>query len=464
MLVQSFSGVRGVYGKDLTDETALIYGYTFNRFLKEKLNKEPLIVIGYDTRPSSETLRDSVSRPFSDIIDVGIAPVAALELAVREFGADGGVMITASHNEPEYNGFKFLDKDGAVLRPDDMARAISMFKKNFRDKERIINAVMQDEAGLKAKNIQDKNKEAISRYSIFLKGLIGNIRGGRRIIIDVNGGSGICLKGILDTMGIRNIILVNSDKGKFIRRIEPDRESLKGLKKLIEKEGAEFAVGLDCDADRAEILLRDGTLIDGNYLLALIEDDILKKKKGTVVVNDATSGIIREIAEKHGSDVREVEVGEINVVDEMLKLNSPVAGEGSNGGVIIPPSRCRDGILSSLYLLKIIEEKGKPLSSIIKELPAYFSIQKKVKLNSPSDYKRMRPAIKAYYMKKGKRIRETGGITGGLKAIIDDKSFVWFRASKTEPCLLRVIADSCSEKGSERLIKEAFSLVKEIDL
>ena len=108
MLVQSFSGIRGVYGKDLTDDIARRYAYVFNEFLREKLGKEPRIVVGYDTRLSNNALREAVFDALFDIIDVGVMPVAAVELGVREFMADGGIMITASHNEPEFNGFKFL--------------------------------------------------------------------------------------------------------------------------------------------------------------------------------------------------------------------------------------------------------------------------------------------------------------------------------------------------------------------
>jgi len=397
MLVQSFSGIRGIYGKDLTDDISRKYAYIFNEFLKKKLKRErkikdfptsksndfeePTIVVGYDTRPSNKALKQSVMDSLFNIIDVGIMPVAAIELAVREYKADGGIVITASHNEPEYNGFKFLDNDGAVLRSNDMVTVINEFNKiiNLSEEEFLDKHLYKKELKNRIKRVVKVSNNIIDKYSEFFKKIIGKIDNKTKIILDINGGSAIILKEIIKKLDIKNIKLINDKPGEFKRRIEPDEESLNYLKNIIKKEKAEFAAGFDCDADRVEIMQKDGTLVDGNQLLALIVDDILTKHKGTVVTNDATSNVVRRIAEKHDCTVKEVEVGEINVVDEMLKLKSPIGGEGSNGGIIIPPSRCRDGILSIFYLLDMINKKKKSLKQMVNELPIYHTLQKKIK-------------------------------------------------------------------------------------
>ncbi len=438
MLIQSFSGIRGVYGKDLTEDIARRYAYVFSLFLKKKIDREPLIVVGYDTRDSGDALRKAVFDSLFNIIDVGVMPIAAVELGVREFKADGGIVITASHNEPEFNGFKFLSNDGAILRPDDINEVISEFEKTELSEEK------------KENKIEDKHDELVEKYCEFLKNIVGKIDNKVNVVLDVNGGSGVVLKEMLDKLNLQNVKLINAQAGEFKRKIEPNKESLEYLKDIIED--ADFAAGFDCDADRVKILLKNGSLVDGNYLLAIIVDNVLERNKGTIVVNDATSNLVRRVAEKHNCAIKEVEVGEINVIEEMLGLNSPIGGEGSNGGVVIPPSRCRDGILSVLYLLKIINEKKKSLKELIGELPKYYTIAKKIKLNESLDKNK----IKKYYEKY--EIQETGDETGGLKVIINKNSFVWFRVSKTEQNLLRIIADSESEKESERLLREASSL------
>jgi phosphomannomutase/phosphoglucomutase len=452
MLVQSFSGIRGVYGKDLTDDIARRYAYVFNEFLRKKLGREPLIVVGMDTRVSGNSLKDALYESLFNILDVGVMPVACVELGVREFKADGGIMITASHNEPEFNGFKFLDKDGAVLRPNDIDVVINSYKKisELSEEKFLDEYLYKEELKNKVKRIDKKGKELILKYCDFIKKVVGKIDNEIKVVLDVNGGSGIVLKEIVSKLGVKNLEIINCKAGEFKRKIEPTSESLKYLKGKLTN--VEFGAGFDCDADRVEILLKDGKVVDGNYLLALIVDSVLKKNKGTVVTNDATSKVVTRVVEKHGCEVKEVEVGEINVVDEMLRLKSPIGGEGSNGGVIFPPSRCRDGILSILYLLKIINDNDKSLSELIKELPKYYTIQKKIKSDKLIDKEK----IKKYYSKF--IIQETGGVTGGLKVIIDKNNFVWFRVSKTEANLIRIIADSDSEKKCKRLLAEAGSL------
>ncbi len=455
MLVQSFSGIRGVYGKDLTEDTARRYAYVFNEFLKKRLGKEPMVVVGYDTRDSSEALKGAIFDSLFNIIDVGVMPVAAVELGVREFKADGGIMITASHNEPEFNGIKFLDKDGAVLRPKDSARVIEGFKKiiELSEEEFLDKHSYKEELKEKVKRLENRRDELIEKYSDFLESAGGRFENKVKVILDVNGGAGIVLKDIITKLDVAKIKVINDDAGSFKRRIEPNAESLAYLKDLIDNEDAEFAAGFDCDADRAQILLNDGGLVDGNSLLALVADDILVKEKGTVVTNDATSNVVRKVVEGHGCSVKEVEVGEINVVDEMLRLDSPIGGEGSSGGVIIPPSRCRDGIMTVLYVLKMINERGKSLRELIRELPVYCNVQKKTKLEKDFD----RGKVKKHYSKYS--FQETGGSKGGLKIMIDKNSFVWFRMSKTEPNLLRIIVDSDSEATCGELLAEASSIL-----
>jgi len=486
MLVESFSGIRGVYNKDLTEDTARRYAYCYYSFLKERTKNEPKIAVGTDTRQGSAELKKAVIDVFSFVIDVGIATTPAVELAVREYKLDGGVIITASHNEPEWNGFKFLDRDGAVLRPEGIGIVIKRFNKikSIAERDFLNNYLYKEiknqrffkpqtctkfeQSKIKIHRVEKRHKELINSYCRFLlkalgKRNIGLIRKKRfKIVLDPNGGAAITLKPVFEKIGIK-IIEINNKPGEFKRKIEPNAESLAYLKDEIGKNKADLAAGFDCDGDRVEILLPDGKIVSGHYLLAVIAGDILSEirspGKKTIVVNDATSNVVKETAEMHNAQVKETEVGEINVLDAMLRNNSPVGGEGSSSGVIIPPSRCRDGALTLLYALKVMAKKAKPLSRILGSYPKYFTLRKAVKFNA-KNLQKIREKIKRYYLGKGSIIQEIGGITGSLKIITGKKSFVWFRASKTEADVFRVMADSPSERAARKLLAEGARLIR----
>ena len=446
-LVESFSGTRGVYGTELKEEIIRKYALAYSEFLKERSkNKDKIIiVIGRDTRPSGEEILNTFIKNLDcDIINVNILPTPIIENAVREFQADGGIIISASHNEPEYNGIKLLDKDGAILRPQDINSIIQRVHE--------MDGMSNNNNNI-PKNIINKSVEAIQEYKRLLKEILKtNKINSSKILVDPNGGAGISCKEIFDEFGI-NASYINMKLGEFNRLVEPSESSLKYLEKEIKKQNCNFAIGFDCDADRVEILLDDGTLASGNHILALIAEEIISNSdKKTVVVNDATSYVVKEITERNKGTFKEVEVGEINVVDEMLNSNSLVSGEGSNGGVILFPTKCRDGILTVLFLLKIISEKNKSLKELIQELPKYYYLKEKLKIKE--NFLKIRNKIKSYYQNKGFKIQETGDENGGLKAL-KNNSWVWFRQSKTEDKVLRVIVDSKYKTVAENLLSEA---------
>jgi len=465
-LIQSFSGIRGIFGEDLNEDIARRYSYCYYSFLKKK-NEKPTVVIGNDPRHSSLILKKAIFDVFENIIDVGIATTPMIELAVREYKADGGIIITASHNEPEWNGFKFLDKDGAVLRPDDINIIINDFKKikNLNETDFLNNYLYK---ATKIHRITKKHSAIIKKYSDFVlktitKKNIKLIKKSKiKFILDPNGGSAIILKRILDDFGL-DFVGVNMNYGEFNRLIEPNKESLAYLQKVIKENNADLAFGFDCDADRVEVVLPDGDVISGNYILALIVDDVLsalkKPEKETVVVNDATSNLVKEIADKNRANLKEVEVGEINVIDAMLNHNSVIGGEGSSSGIIFPPSRCRDGMLTLLAVLKIIAKRKKQLGGIIKEYPKYYNLKEKIEFDF-KQHDKIKEELKNYYLKKGFKIKETGDITGGLKILIGDKSWIFFRASKTEEGTFRIIVDSSSKEKADELMKEAREIFK----
>ena len=263
MLIESFSGIRGITGKDLNEDTARKYAHVFFEFLKKRLKRDPLVVIGTDTRPFSELLKDAMRESLRDAVEVGVATTPMIELAVREYKADGGIIITASHNEPEWNGFKFLDSDGAVLRSKDMDKIIKDFSKIKDVKE--VDFIKSQYKGrkFKVKRVYKKDWDSSKMYYKFVLRVIGRRvvrklkRSKLRVIIDPNGGTGYHAIDILEKIGL-DVIAVNETPGIFKRAVEPNEKSLSYLKKEVGKRNVDLAVGFDCDADRVEILLKNG--------------------------------------------------------------------------------------------------------------------------------------------------------------------------------------------------------------
>jgi len=461
-LVESISGIRGIYDNGIDEKVVARYAYSYISLLKNRIKKNNngkikknneiklKIVIGTDTRPSKDILKNAVLEVLDcDIIDAGIASTPMVEFAVRYYKADGGIIITASHNEPYWNGFKFLDKDGAVLRPKDMEKVIEKYNKiKTLDNKSFYN-----------KHLYKNNNEINDEYADYILSFLPNddknkIKDSKfKIIIDPNGGTGIIAKKILEKLNV-TVHGINMEYGIFNRIVEPNEESLIYLANIVREKGYDFAAGFDSDADRVEIVTEKG-LISGNHILALIADKILKNAKNKViVVNDATSSVVKEVAEKYNAKYVETGVGEINVVDKIYSLKAPVGGEGSSSGTIMPPSRCRDGILTLVYLLKISSNEKKNLDKLVISLPEYHNIKNKV---NTKDYGKIKKRLKDYYKKRNFKIKESKEFNS-LKAI-SGKNFVWFRTSKTEADILRIITDSNHKKEAEVLMEEAINII-----
>ena len=467
-LVESFSGIRGIYDNGLDEQVATRYTYSYLSFLKNKNKKNKLkIVVGTDTRPSKDILKNTVIEVLDcDIIDIGIASTPMTEFAVRHFNANGGIIITASHNEPYWNGFKFLDKDGAILRPKDTEKVITLHNKIKKlSNEKFFNNYLYKNKSLKkfdVKRIYKKYNEINNAYSNYILSFLSKedknkIKNSKlKVLIDPNGGTGVIAKPILEKLNVK-VHGINMEHGIFNRAIEPTEDSLLYLSNEVRDKNYDFAAGFDCDADRVEIITSKSP-ISGNKLLALIADEVLKNAKNkAIVVNDATSLMVKEIAKKNNAKYVETQVGEINVVDKIYELKAPIGGEGSSSGVIIPPSKCRDGILTIIQLLKIISNNKKSLDALIKTLPEFYNIKSKVKIDLKK-YNKIKKKIINYYKKKQCTIKDSK--SRSLKIYLNNNSYIWFGASKTEANLLRVISDSPKKEQSESIMKEALNLIK----
>ena len=445
-LVESFSGVRGIYGSDLNDEIAENYAYAYGLWLKEKTNVNPRVVIGRDSRPSGKSIMNSMikglERAHCHVLRVGIGTTPLIQLEVRKHNSHGGIIITASHNEPDWNGFKFLWSDGGLLKPKYMDVVI----KKFHQVEPYVE------------------QEIVDHYIQYVNETIGQkvidkIRKAKlKVVVDPNGGAMIVLiKKLFEYMNIETVEL-NMDLGVFKHKVEPTKEALKHMGPIIDENNANLGVAWDCDGDRVEVVLPGGRHISGHYVLALLVDEVLsgKVKNKSVVVSTATSEIVHYVAKSHGAKVYETDIGEANVVGKMYKINAPVGGEGTCGGGIVPPSRCRDGVLTLFKILSLMVKKGMRLNEIVNTYPRRYTLHKNIRIEN-LDLSKLRKKILSFY--KDKQIIKRGGSQGSVKVKLPLDAFIVFRVSKTEPSLLRIIVDSPTKTISEKVAHKALNLL-----
>lgn len=483
MLTESFSGIRGLFDKDLTREIIDNYALSFANFIKANSKKDkPLVIIGMDTRPSSPIIKEDMKRILLtqgiDVHDVGFNTTPAIQHGVRHYEADGGIIISASHNEPIWNGWKFLRNTGSVLKPEEIEGVIKKSKNQKNENTEI-----------RGKS-EDRGSELRQSYINFVldiigeKGIVAIHNANFTVVVDPNGGTAATvIREILQRLNVK-IIEKNMELGVFNRLVEPNEKSLAYLAYYVEDLNADIGAGWDCDGDRVELVIPNsstfskerGRMLSGQYILALLVEAVLSEYEGdadTIVINDATSNLIKEIAEKYNKKVIETEVGEINVVDKMDELNSPVGGEGSSSGGIFPPSKCRDGILSLVMILHLMAKRKQKVTEILEQFPPYYNSRNNLKCD-PDTAEKLKPKLKEYWKNEPyiQEIQETGDETGGIKIIRQlekhGPGWIWYRGSKTEKGVFRIITDAKEREYADKLLamgEKAFSdCVTEIEL
>ncbi|MFH1134150.1 MAG: hypothetical protein V1735_06690 [Nanoarchaeota archaeon] len=419
-LIESFSGIRGLYGPEVNEALAEKYATAFARHIKEGP-----VVLGGDTRPSTGKLllafKESLGRP---VIEAGVVPVPVLSAAVPRLKAAGGVHVTASHNPVEQNGWKLFTGEGSILSLAQSHQVIALSKSIIPKK----------------KAVQAKQKDILLPYLKEHREIIEQAWPlATKVLVDPNGGAAIPL---LKASGMP-FKVINGSPGAFAHELEPSPKVLSGL--VPQMGGMSLGASFDCDADRAEFVLPDGTFVSGNVALAIIAKMMLSKGD-RLVVNDATSFLVRQVAEERGAKVIETEVGETHVVSAMAKHGAKLGGEGSNGGIIFPPGRCRDGFLSMLWLMKAMLEQP----DILAGLPPRVYIKEKVPCSNPD--RALQNVLSQ--CSKEEIVRQESSVK-----VLFGSDFLWFRQSKTEGNVMRVIVDASTEENARKLLKLGLKLV-----
>lgn len=457
-LIKSISGIRGTIGdkvgEGLTPLDIVKFTSAYGELLKSKhpgINLK--IVLGRDARQSGGMVSSLVSGTLSgmgiDVIDGGMITTPTTEMGVVYHQAQGGIILTASHNPGNWNALKLLNDKGEFISAEDGQEILEIADNeqfSYAKVENLGTTVTDDD--LTGKHIEDILKlpevdvEAIQKADL-------------KVAIDcVNSVGGTSIPLLLEKLGVKNILpLYCSPTGEFPHNPEPLPEHLTEIADLIKKEKADVGFVVDPDVDRLAILCEDGTMFGEEYTIVAIADYLLSKKTGNTVSNLSSSRALRDITLKHGGNYKASAVGEVNVVNTMKETNAVFGGEG-NGGVIFPGLHLgRDALVGIALFLTYLVKSGKQVSAIKQSLPVYHMVKNKVQLADGIDPDRILDGMKT------KHSNENITDIDGVKIDFED-GWVHLRKSNTEP-IIRIYAEGKTMEMANELAEKIMMEVRE---
>jgi len=431
--MKSVSGIRGVVGDTLTPDLTLRVASAFAKY-----TRGGTVVIGRDTRCTG----DAVSRLAGatlvlcgcKVVDIGIVPTPTVQVMVEELKADGGIVVSASHNPIEWNAFKLINKDGTFLNS-------SQMKKFFEFMDEDPDYKKWDKIGS-----LEENKKSFDVHNAKVINAVNTTRIKKKkfkIALDsVNGaGSAITIE-LLKSFNCEIFPIHCDNTGTFPRGAEPLAENLKELSRAVIESGADIGFAQDPDADRLAIVDDKGRPIGEELTIALVTEHLLSKQRGLVVVNLSTTKTVEDIAFKYDVPFCRSKVGESNVVEEMKRKNARIGGEG-NGGVISPEIHLgRDSLAGIGYVLEMMAERSKTISELVSALPKYSMIKGKVSFKREF-LDKIYLQLRADY--KDEKISEIDGMRIDFTSDCAFKGgWVHLRPSNTEPAF-RIIAEGVDD-------------------
>ena len=422
------NGVRGVVNKEMTAQFAMELGKAIGAYMKGD------VVIGSDPRTSADMIKNAVSAGImssgSSVIDLGMVPTPVVQFYVKSHNVAGGVMITASHNPPEFNGIKCVDSDGTEMP---------------REKEEIIEKIYYQ----KSYTNMTWDKVGSSHFrsgavGLYIDSILRSVdvesirQADLKVVLDcANGASAVSSPKLLNALGVRAITINSNPMGTFPGHpSEPTQDHLSDLIAVVKETGADLGIAHDGDADRTIFIDNNGRYLFGDKSLAIVAKEVVKDNGGgTVVTPVSSSNCVEDVVTEEGGEVVYTKVGAPVVSRKMIDIKAVFGGE-ENGGLIFPEHQyCRDGAMAAAKMLEIVSKKG-PLSKLVNELPEYC--QDKRKIFCPNEVK---DKVLAYLVNEyGK---EKVNTIDGVKIIYPD-GWTLVRPSGTEP-LFRIYSEAKSE-------------------
>ncbi|NJE54169.1 phosphoglucosamine mutase [Thermococcus sp. 21S9] len=436
------SGIRGLFNECVTPELALKVGKALGTYLEGGK-----VVVGMDTRTSSETLKSAlISGLLStgvEVIDIGLSPTPLTGFAIKLYEADAGVTITASHNPPEYNGIKVWQSNGMAYTPDMEAELERILESgNFRK-------VPWNEIGTLRR--ADPRKEYIMKALEMVK-----LNDSYTVVVDSGNGAGSILSPYLQReLGNRVISLNSHPSGFFVRELEPNAKSLSGLAKTVRVMKADVGIAHDGDADRIGVVDDEGDFVEYEVMLSLIAGYMLRKfGRGKIVTTVDAGFALDDYVRPLGGEVIRTRVGDVAVADELAKHGGVFGGEPSGTWIIPQWNLTPDGIFAGALVLEMIDRLG-PISELAKEVPRYVTLRAKIPCPNEKKAKAMeiiaKEALKSFDYE---RLIDIDGVR-----IENSDWWILFRPSGTEP-IMRITLEAHTEEKAKELMEKAERLVR----
>ncbi len=455
-LIKSISGIRGTIGgktgDNLTPIDTVKFAAAYGSWLKNEYKKEKLkVVVGRDARISGKMIQELTMNTLIglgiDVVDIGLSTTPTVEIAVPMEKADGGIILTASHNPKQWNALKLLNNKGEFLDGDAGAKILKIAESDDYQFAEV------DDLGKISviENYIEKHIDEVLKLELVDVEKVRNSN--FKVAVDgVNSSGGIAIPALLRKMGVEVIKLYCEPNGHFPHNPEPLKEHLTDICKLVAKEKTDFGIVVDPDVDRLAFIDEKGEMFGEEYTLVACADYVLSKTPGSTVSNLSSSRALRDITEKHGGSYKASAVGEVNVVQLMKDSNAVIGGEG-NGGIIYPESHYgRDSLVGTALFLTYLAEKNKKVSEIRKEYPSYFMSKNKIELTPDLDVDGILKAIEKRH--KDQDISTIDGVK-----IDFPENWVHLRKSNTEP-IIRIYTEAKSQKEADEL---ADKMIKEIE-
>lgn len=446
-LIKSISGIRGTIGgnpgDNLTPPDVVKFAAAYGVWLKERAQKEhPVVVIGRDARISGEMVQQLTVATLAglgiNVIDLGLSTTPTVEIAVTEEKADGGIILTASHNPKEWNALKLLNERGEFISAEDGTALLEIAEKGnfaFAGVEQLGRVVSKN--GYIALHIQkvldlplvDVERIRARKFKIVVDG--------------VNSTGGIAVPALLERLGAEVVRLYCEPDGRFPHNPEPLKEHLTDLSERVVQEKADLGIAVDPDVDRLVFVCEDGELFGEEYTLVACADYVLGKTPGNTVSNLSSSRALRDVTEKHGGRYEASAVGELHVVARMKETAAVIGGEG-NGGVIYPALHYgRDALVGIALFLTHLAEKGLRAKALREGYPSYFMSKRKLELGAEFSLEAALERLKVRYAVE--RITTVDGFK-----IDFAEGWVHLRKSNTEP-IVRIYTEARTQAEAEAL-------------